>query len=237
MTEPTIAAARQWWRGRSGPDFVAHEIVGPLGIADLVGVRFDPKGLKGRRDAGIRPTDDLLALRVILACRRAARSTGDLASLLGFSDSGIRRAVQVAYETGALNPEGGRRHRTHPAWRPAAGRLVAVELKRSDWRRAANQVWAYMCWANAAWVVLGQRPPRSAADGLSDSGVGLAYLDEEGELRIVLRAKTSRRVGTEAGVWAAEQALMRALAAGRDPSVELRSGFARPAGAQAVPAG
>ena len=217
MTAPAIAAASSWWTGRRGPDFVAREIVGQLAIADLVGVQFDHGSLRDRRAAGIRATDDLLVLRVLLACRRARRTVRELADLLGLSESGLRRAVRDARDVGALVDAGHRRHRTHEAWRPVGRRLVAVELKRLDWRRAAEQAAAYQEWANAAWLVLGQRPSMSAVQALSESGIGLAYLGDDERLHRVLRPALRRRATGEGAVWAAEQALVHAVRSGVDP--------------------
>jgi hypothetical protein len=217
MTEPAIDACSEWWTGRQEPDFIAREIVGPLATADLVAVQFDHGALRDRRAAGIRPTDDLLVLRLLLACRRSARTVAELASLLGLSESGIRRAVREGHDVGALVTGEGRRHRTHESWRPAGRRLVAVELKRTNWRRAAEQAWAYQAWANTAWLVLGQRPPLRAIESLGGRGIGLAYLGEDKQLHTVLRPASRRRPSGEAGVWAGEQALVHALGNGVDP--------------------
>ena len=97
-----------------------------------------------------------------------------------------------------------------------------MELKRSDWRRAAQQAWAYQEWANTSWLVLGQRPPLSALNGLIGTGVGLAYLGEDEQLHRVLRPSSRRRTSGEGAVWAAEQALVHALASGDDPLAAVR---------------
>ena len=229
-----MAGWSRWWGSRRAPDFVAREIVGPLAIADLVAVHFDQSALRDRRAAGIRATDDLLALRVLLACRRSASKASDLASLLGVSQSGVRRAVRIGYEIGALEGVGRTRHQTHPSWRPAGHRMVAVELKRSDWRRAAHQAWAYQAWANAAWLVLGQRPPASALIRLAGSGIGLAYLGEDERTHVVQRPTARRRVAGHASVWAAEQTLVHALASGADPLTPVRPSDATWRGASAL---
>jgi hypothetical protein len=226
MTESTIAAWSSWWTGRAAPDFIAREIVGPLAIADLVAVHFDHGALRDRRAAGIRNTDDFLTLRVLVACRRTARTVAELAAMLGFSESGIRRAVRRGYDIGALLAGEGRRHQTHEAWRAAARRLVAVELKRTDWRRAAQQAWAYQGWANTSWLVLGRRPTLTAVESLSVTGIGVAYLGEDDRLHRVLRPTSRRRPTGLAGVWAGEQALMQAHASGMDPLPEVRPGRA-----------
>lgn len=236
MTEPAAAAAEFWWRFRQAPDFVAREIVGPLAVADLVAVQFDHGAVKDRRQAGIRPTDDFLTLQVVMSCRRTARSVSDLAGLLRVSDSGVRRATRIGLESGALVEESGRvrRYRTHDAWRPVGRRMVAAELKRSDWRRAADQAWAYQAWSNAVWLVLGTRPPIEAAGRLAETGIGLAYLGEDERLNIVVRPARARRLSGVASVWASEQALRRALANGVEPGASATRGCARPRARLAV---
>jgi hypothetical protein len=237
MTELVAGAAEKWWRFRQAPDFVAREIVGPLGVADLVAVQFDHNALRDRRNAGIRPTDDLLALRIIASCRRRSFSVAELAELLGVSDSGVRRAARVGWEAGALveGGEGVRRYQTHPAWRPVGRRMVAAELKRSDWRRAIHQTWAYQAWANAVWLVLGQRPPQGAPAKLAQAGIGLAYLGEDEGLNVVVRPPRARRLSGIVSVWTAEQALRHALATGKEPGASPKRGPARPVAHLALP--
>jgi hypothetical protein len=212
MTQPAANGWRYWWGGRQAPDFVACEIVGPLGIADLVAVRFDHQALQARKAAGIEPTGDYMTIGVLLASRRCPRKTSELAGILGISLSGVRRAIRLGYEIGALRCVG-QRHQTHDAWRPAARRLVAVELKKSEWRRARRQATAYQSWADAAWLVLGRRPPISALTELAGSGIGLAYLDSDERARVLQRPSPRRSTG-RARVWAAEQTLLAAMSAG-----------------------
>jgi hypothetical protein len=238
MTDAVARSPGAWWPYRQEPDFVAREIVGPLGVADLVAIQFDRSALRARRTAGIRAISDYTALSVVMACRRSSLRHADLAHALGLSDSAIRRAVRAAQEKGALESVGGE-HRTHPAWAPVARRIVATELKRADWQRAVAQIWAYQEWANSAWLVLGRQPPLSALQGLSGRGMGLAYLDESEAIRVVLRPTSRRRLSGVATAWAAEQALEAALAAGVDPVPRAcsRRGSARPSGAQVLPVG
>lgn len=236
MTQPAAEGWARWWQGRAVPDFIAREVVGPHGIADLVAAQFDSAALRSRATAGILGTEDVGALRAILACRRFARSTADLMRLLDLSESGVRRAVRIGCEAGALQRVDGRRHLTHAGWRPVARRLVAVELKRSDWQRAVDQLWAYQGWASSAWLVLGKRPPLSAIEGLWGMGMGLAYLGEDGNTQVVLRPKTKRLSGI-ASIWAGEQALGRALASGFDPLTSVKGDCAKSRGGSAVPVG
>ena len=236
MTQPAAEGWARWWQGRAAPDFIAREVVGPHGIADLVAVQFDSAALRTRATAGILAIQDVGALRAILACRRSARSTADLVRILGLSESSVRRAVRIGCEAGALQRVDARRHLAHAGWRPIARRLVAVELKRSDWRRAANQLWAYQGWASSAWLVLGKRPPLSAIEGLWRMGMGLGYLGDDGNTQVVLRPKTKRLSGI-ASIWAGEQTLGRALASGIDPLTSSKGDCARSTGGLAVPVG
>ncbi len=216
MTDLAVGAWNSWWLGKGPPHFIAREVVGPHGIADLVAVQFDAQALCARSEAGLSPVPDLTALRAIEACRRTSRSAPDLAATLGLTISGVRRAVKVAHDAGALDMTGGNRYRTNSAWSRCVRRLVAVELKRSDWQRAANQLWAYRQWASATWLVLGQRPPLKALEDLRETGAGLAYLDVNAEIRVVLRPKRSRKIAGIASVWAGEQALAQAIDADSD---------------------
>lgn len=237
MTDLVADATEKWWRFRQGPDFVAREIVGPQGVADLVAVQFDHGALKDRRKAGIRPTDDFLALRVIAASRRRPLSVAELAQALGVSPSGARRAARVGCESGGLveTTDGVRRYQAHPAWRPIGRRMVAAELKRSDWRRAIHQTWAYQAWANAVWLVLGQRPPQDAPTQAVQAGIGLAYLGEDEDLNVVVRPARARRLSGIVSVWTAEQTLCHALASGEEPAASPTRGHARSAVPLAVP--
>jgi hypothetical protein len=236
MTVPAIDAWAKWWRGRNDPDFIAREIVAPHGIADLVAIQFDRAALEGRAEAGIRPTNDLAALRVILACRRVPRSVSDLVDILCLSPSTVRRAIRIGCDTGALTDSGGRQFKTKLAWDNLARRIVAVELKRTDWQRAIRQLWAYQEWASATWLVLGQRPPITALEALHGCDVGLGYLDEDAEMRVLLRPKTRRRLTGLFSIWAAEQALAHALTNGYHPykGLEIRSDCAKWKGALAL---
>lgn len=216
MTIPALQAWPSWWGGRGTPDFIAREIVAPHGIADLAAVQFDKAALEQRAEAQISPTGDLATLRIVLACRRKACSVSELVERVCLSPSAVRRAARTGIEVGALTASG-RLVQTHPGWTVPGRRIVAVELKRSDWQRATRQLWAYQAWASATWLVLGRRPPISALEQLHQSGVGLAYLDENRALRAVGRPKTRARRTGISSIWAAEQALLQAKDSGFDP--------------------
>jgi hypothetical protein len=208
MTSPAIAASQNWWAGRSAADAVAREIVAPGAIADLVGIRFDRRAVEARRKAQIEPLVDALALQLVLATRRRAMSTRELADLFRISPSGARRAIRIAIDKGAM-VDGGGALSAHPEWQPIGQRMVAVELKLHDWRRAFTQALNYQSWASAAWVVLGRPPSEEALVAARRAGIGLGYFVEDSKVRTLVRARSRERLrsGDWASVWAAEQVL------------------------------
>lgn len=214
MTAPAIAASDKWWRARKPATFVATEVVGPDAIADLVAVRFTPGSLEERTRAGIRPVIDRLALLAVLQSQRRARTTSELATLCRVGLSGMRRALAIGVNAGALVRDG-RHVATNPAWSPVADRVVAVELKLDNALAALDQARAYRRWANAAWMVLARAPSPSAITAAQSLGVGVATLDADGSRATLVPPRTRRRPTCRwAGVWAAEQALACAYGAG-----------------------
>lgn len=122
MTAPAIAGTYQWWGGRKPATFVAAEIVGPDAVADLVAARFPTGTLKRRVEAGIRPVVDRLALLALLQTRRTARTTSEVADLCRVGLSGMRRALAIGVDAGAMLRDG-RYFCAHPGWAPAADRM------------------------------------------------------------------------------------------------------------------
>ena len=238
MTGLATAASRWWWGARREPDFIAAEIVGPDAIADLAAVRFDHHRLQERVAAGIEPVVDVLALRVLLAARRRAMTTSELAATCRVSPSGVRRAMGVAVERGALVREGRLKYQTHRAWGPGAARVVAVELKLQDWPAALAQAQAYSRWANAAWVLLARTPPPAALATAAEEGIGVAVLSASGEVALLARPAARRHPAQRwAAIWASEQVLARAVRAGfrsSDAAAPVKARRAMPTGAVAA---
>lgn len=212
MTVPAREAGQAWWRGRRPPCIVADEIVGPDAIADLVGARFDAACVRRRKEAGIRPLTDPLALQAVLAGRRATLTTREMAEACKVTPSGIRRGIRLALEAGALVETTRFCYTTHPRWSPVVRRAVAVELKLRDWSRALRQAIAYRTWANAAWVLLAKRPPVVAIDVAAAAGVGLGTLSPDGTLTAWLRPEVRpARIPHWSSIWVGEQLLAAAL--------------------------
>ena len=75
-------------------------------------------------------------------------------------------------------------------YRSPASTLVTIEAKLRDWRRGLGQAARHAAGADAAWLVLDGTRTRSAvrrADWFSAMGVGLAGLDPDGTVRLLLR--------------------------------------------------
>lgn len=215
MLDPTLAAADRWWGARRGPDFAGTEIVGPEAIADLAAVRFDRARLRLRREAGIEPIPDVLALRVLALARGRSMTSTELADACRVSRSGVRRAINFALDRNALLREQRTRYRTHDAWGPGTDRTVAVELKLQDWGAALRQSYAYSMWAHASWAILARTPPPQAVALARAEGLGLAVLAPSGGMRLLARPRSRRKVNNPLmSLLASEQVLARAQSAG-----------------------
>lgn len=133
---------------------VVKEVVGPLGIPDLVAVVGDPKAVQHRLALDVPPLlNELDAAIVSAAAPRAARSANTLARRLGWDIETVLLRFPRLLEVGALAE-------TSPGvvLRPAAlrpvGRLYAVETKVSNWRRAVRQGRSYQLWCDTYIVVM-----------------------------------------------------------------------------------
>jgi hypothetical protein len=221
MTSAAREADRTWWRGRHPPCVVAGEVVGPDAIADLVGARFDAVALSRRDAAGVRPVTDQLALRAVLASRRAHLTTRDLAEACKVTPSGMRRGIVIALDAGALIEVSRFRYTANPGWSPVVRRAVALELKLRDWSRALRQAIAYRSWANAAWILLARRPSNAALSAASTAGVGLGTLTPDGAATAWLRPEVTSRTTHWSSIWVGEQLLAAARLEAPDPCVEM----------------
>jgi hypothetical protein len=94
-----------------------------------------------------------------------------------------------------------------------AEKIVAIEAKLRDWRKALYQASRYLDYAAESWVVLEQRSltaAREHTDAFSARGIGLMGLGARGELEIVARP-LSRTPRMAHRVWHANCEIARRL--------------------------
>jgi hypothetical protein len=133
---------------------VLREVVGPLGIPDLVAVVGNSQAVTLRRKLRVPPLlNEIDAAMVGAASPRAPRRTETLARRLHWPVATLARRLPNLIRSGALIE-------TSPGVvvRPEAlqpiGRLYAIETKVADWRRAVRQGRAYQLWCDAYLVVM-----------------------------------------------------------------------------------
>ena len=179
----------------AGPGAVAvFEVQSAAGVPDVVATVFDQDVITARTGTGF------------------VTDAAGLAALLALSDAlGQRRVLdarQVAAAAGVTTPYA--RSRVLPClaarglavmtapgrwvavdqYRSPVSALVTIEAKLRDWRRGLGQAARHAAGADAAWLVLDgacTRPAVGRADWFRAMGVGLAGLDPDGTLRLLLQ--------------------------------------------------
>ena len=102
--------------------------------------------------------------------------------------------------------------------RPIANKIVAVEAKLRDWRRALYQASQYLDYATRSWVVLDMRWIENARDNLEQftvRGVGLLALGVAGDLEVVA-APADRPPRMIPRFWQANAEIARRISTSRD---------------------
>lgn len=206
MTTVAIKRSGSFWRSVLPCDYAAAEAVGVGAIADVVLVSFDRAVVGAREKHGILPVTDWTTLNCVLACRGRSLGTRALAATLGVSETTARRATGLALASGALVRDAVG-FTTHPQWRPAARRLVALELKLRDWPRGLDQASYYSEWADASWLVLGASDADGAGAAAVEAGIGLARLGADGCVHVIAKPTRQRRFEERDRIWIGEQAL------------------------------
>lgn len=187
-----IAAAVQ---ELAGPGAVAvFEVQSAAGIPDVVATVLNRDVLEERSAAGfVTDPAGLAALLALSDARDACRSLDarQVAAATGLTVPYVRARVLVGLGARglAVMTAPGKWTATY-RYRSPARTLVTVEAKLSDWRRGLGQAARHAAGADAAWLVLdGARtqPAVSRAEWFRAAGVGLAGLDPDGTLRMLLR--------------------------------------------------
>lgn len=153
------------------------EVAGPLGgIVDLLWVRFSRAVLSSRTEA--QTALDLTSIRALEAL--TAGVPGDsLATYTGVSSGHLSQNVLPKLLEAGWVARDARSWVCLRPYRSPATAVVAVELKRDDWRTALKQAARHRAAADESWVVLDARRVNAAASAVqpfAHAGVGLAAL-------------------------------------------------------------
>jgi len=189
------------------------ELVSPSGIADLAAVRL----ASGQRTGELHrvPARWLYALKSLPT---APFSLEDFAALTNVSSSAARVALKSYQDAGFCVYAGDKGTWTKvrdPS--PVAEKIIAIEAKLSDWRRALYQASRYTDYATQSWVVLDSKAFPSARlhlDEFQHRGIGLAGVSFTGEFEIACSAQ-SRGPRLPQRFWQANAEISRHLAASR----------------------
>jgi hypothetical protein len=180
----------------SGAHLLAGEVPAAQGVADIVAVRFNVDALRRRLASGIGPVCSPLRVRTLYLLRgdRGMRLT-TLACKLGSNVRALARStLEPLAAMGTIELSGGVARATG-AWTPVGAQVTAVELKLSKWRDALRQADNFSLSADHSWVVVDQTRAKAAVAACKDFealGVGLAALDLDGSLHIVVAPRRRR---------------------------------------------
>lgn len=222
MLEPVARSVDVLAPWLKAPGAIVAEVPAAIGVVDLVAVRFDPRSLRNRSEAGIAPILSPLRVRVLHALLGGrARHLDELAASVGSREDALLRSTLRPLAAGELIELHGDTARSTGMWLPAADRIIAVELKLAKWRDALNQADNFARSADEAWVVLDGARAAGALDAtgeFAERGVGLAAITPSGALEILRRPPKTRPVG-----WLRALIAERALAAANPRTAERAS--------------
>jgi hypothetical protein len=146
--------AMETLRRSSSEVWMLSEVAGPVGVADFVAVIGPEQALAERFALGVPPLlNEADAGIVSAASARVGRTVEQIAARLEWSPATVERRLATLLRIGAL-----RETRAGTFIRPAAlrplGRLIAVETKMRDWRRALRQAHRYRLWCDNYVIVM-----------------------------------------------------------------------------------
>ena len=197
---------------------VFEEVAGPFGIPDFL-VVIGSKSLLRRRAA--LPVPPLLnevdAGIVAVASGRRGFTTDALAERVGWGAETVDRRLPGLLRSGALKNMGGGRY-VRPVALVPVGRLIAIETKVRDFRRALRQARTYALWCYNYVIVM----PSITAASFGEA-VETVASDRGG---IVVAGRWAQRPGGRrlppaSGLWGSEHVLAATM---RKPSPPLGAG-------------
>lgn len=182
---------------------VFTEVPAVHGRPDVVGVRFDRSAVRRRLAAGVVPLSGDAEVRAVQALGRHGADHRQIAASIGMSRDYVRRAVvPLLSDLGWVVRDGEQVvRRPEAVW--VGQRVVTVEAKLRDWRRALAQARRQKHSADAAYIALDVRAAIRVAPyacQIADGGVGvLSVHPETGLVRVLARPVSSSRATTAVG--------------------------------------
>lgn len=162
---------------------ILYEFHGPQGIADMVALELDQDALEARDRLVLQPVTGYSAAICLWALRKHPLETSAIAGRVRMSSGHLGRVVLPGLaEAGWVERQGSMWRATGPVV-PLAHWIVAVEAKRSDWRRALDQAAHYRRYANRSIAVLDAAVDlsRAEAHARADGRIGLARISCDGD--------------------------------------------------------
>lgn len=182
---------------------VFTEVPAIHGRPDVVGIRFDQLAVQQRRVAGIVPLSGDAEVRSVHALGLHGADHGQIASSIGMSRDYVRRSiVPLLSDLGWVLRDGENViRRPEAVW--VGQRVVTVEAKLRDWRRALSQARRQKNSADAAYIALDIRAAARMtpyARQIAEGGVGVLSVDpDSGSVRVLARPAASSKVATVVG--------------------------------------
>ena len=124
------------------------------------------------------------------------RSSAYLGKITGLSASSVRGHVREMEQAGLVETDKGNSVylRCHLPWGMVD--IASYEVKLANWKRALFQGIGYRAFSKSVWVVMpwpvGERALRAATE-FRNHGIGLMSFSNDGEIRVIVRAKQHRR--------------------------------------------
>ncbi|MGC5225313.1 hypothetical protein ACPW96_22335 [Micromonospora sp. DT81.3] len=205
-------------REANSPVEVFSEVPAVHGIPDLAGIRFDFERIAARAALGIRPLTTDSEVRAVLAIGDGVATTREISERTRMSADYMRRAVApLLIEQGWLEWTEDSRLRRRAGAQWVGKRVVTVEAKLHDWRRALTQARRQQLSADAAYIALDARAIGRVTEHLSEiarGGVGVIAVHCDSQRARVLVRPTA--------ILDSRRAVGRALLAERSLEMMLR---------------
>jgi hypothetical protein len=212
-----VPFAREWLLDdlsrRDGHWLVVDEHLVGTRIPDLLAARVDLRPLRARVRAEQWEALNSSELRLLGLLRDdRSLSVRSAASGLGYTQATTRRLLRRLEKLGYVGQDGRNGFRRIRNRYKIFTRLIAVEAKLRDWRRALVQARSHRSFAQESFVVFDAAYAarfNRAKEHFMSSGTGLIAVDTDGNVERFLRARGSRRVNAAAFALAGEELWLR----------------------------